>query len=100
MYRYINCYHGILTLNSPYDLTNDSLVCNWTEVSRQREGSAVAVPAFKPPKIADSSNTNQRLSVSKFYLDTMWEGTNPRLGRTILNLVIGTILKSIQQKDK
>ena len=59
----------------------------------------VPVPAFKPPKIADSSNKNQRPGVNKFYLNIRWEGTNPRLGRTILNLVIGTILKSIQQKD-
>ena len=29
----------------------------------------------------------------------MWEGTNPGLGRTILNAFIGTVLKSIQQKD-
>ena len=56
----------------------------------------VAVQAFKPPKIVDSSNKNQRPGVNKFYLNIMWEGTNPRLGRTILNPVIGTILKSIQ----
>ena len=69
-------------------------ICDWTEVPRQKQGSAVAVPAFKPPKIADSSNTNQWPSVSKFYLNIMWEGTNPGLGRTIFNAFIGTVLKS------
>ena len=55
-------------------------ICNGTEVPRQKQGSAVTLPAFKPPQIADSSNTNQRLSVNKFYLNIYMGGNKSKTG--------------------